>query len=168
MYLFFMICGFLFVIASSTVLNYLFEIYPINKITSFLNPTKKTVFNSISISIIPNTVWALIEMILLGNYYYFIIGFLLNIFVTLCITYVIKYGYSLISDKDSNIVSIVAIVCSAFFGFVCNYLCLLIGIERNINPLYSVLGILIWIAFYILIRLFPPKSEFFRETTIEQ
>ena len=168
MYLFFMICGFFFVIGSSIVINYLFEIFPINKVTSFLNPTKETIFNSISITIIPNTIWALIEIVLLGNNYYFIVGFLLNIFITLCITYVIKYGYSLITSKESSIIDVVAIVFSVFFGFVCNYLCLLIGIERSINPLYSVTGILVWIGFYIIIRIFPPKSEFFRGNSIEK
>ena len=164
MYLFFMISGFLFVIGSSIVLNYIYEIFSINKITNFLNPTKETIFNQINISIIPSTIWALIEIIMLGDNHYFLVGFILNIFVTMCVTYVIKYSYKLISDNESDLLSIVSIVFSSLFGFICNYLCLLIGVDKSINPLYSMIGILVWIIFFIIIKIFPPKSEFFRGT----
>lgn len=162
MYLFFMITGFLFVVGASIVLNYLYEIFSINKFTEFLVPTKNTVFNKISIVIIPNILWGLIELVMLGTNYYFLLGFLLNIFVSLCVTYVIKYGYKLIGNNDSNIVNIIAICVSCFFGFVINYICLLIGISRYINPLYSILGVIIFIIFFVLIKIFPPNSDFFR------
>ena len=164
MYLFFMISGYLFVVGLSIILNYLFELFPINKVTKFLSPLEKTIFNNISISVIPNTLWALIEIVILGTNKYFLIGFLLNIFVSLCVMYVIKYGYTLITNKENNIVNIIAIFFSCFFGFVCNYICLLIGTSTEINALYSIIGMLVFIAFYVLIKLFPPKSEFFRGT----
>lgn len=162
MYLFFMISGYLFVVGLSIILNYLFELFPINKITKFLSPLEDTIFNNISVVIVPNMLWALIELVILGNNKYFLIGFLLNIFVSLCITYVIKYGYALIANKESNIVNIVAICFSCFFGFTCNHICLLIGTNTQINPIFSIIGILVFIVFYLLIKFFPPKSTFFR------
>lgn len=162
MYSFFMISGYFFVVGASVILQYLFEIFSINIVTKFLSPTEDTIFNKIGIIMIPNILWALIEIVLLGNNYYFILGFLLNIFVSLCLMYVVRYGYTLISKYDSNIVNVVSIFFACFFGFLCNYLCLMIGVNRNINPLYSILGLLIFIIIYVLIRLFPPKSKFFR------
>lgn len=165
MYLFFMISGFLFVIGISILLNYLYDLFSINKFTEFLSPTENTVFNKIGIVIIPNILWGLIEIILLGSNYYFILGFLLNIFVSMCIIYVVKFGYKLIVNKENNTVNIIAILCGTFFGFVINYLCLLIGINLNGKLIYSVIGICLFIVFYVFIRLFPPKSDFFRGTT---
>ena len=168
MVLFFMISGYLFVIGLSIILNYLFELFSITKITSFLSPTEDTTFNKIGIVIIPNILWSLIEVVLLGNNFYFILGFILNIFVSLCLMYVVKYGYKLISKYDSNITNVVAIIFSCFFGFLCNYLCLMIGVNKEINPWFSVLGIIILITIYVLIRLFPPKTEFFKGKFIEK
>ncbi len=168
MVLFFMISGYLFVIGLSVIFNYLFELFSITKFTSFLSPTEDTIFNKIGIVIIPNILWSLIEIVLLGSNRYFILGFLLNIFVSLCLMYVIKYGYMLISKYESNITNVVAIVFSCFFGFLCNYLCLMIGINKEINPWFSVLGIVIFAVIYILIRFFPPKTQFFRGKFIEK
>lgn len=162
MYLFFMISGFLFVIGLSIIFSYLFDIFSINKITKFLSPLEDTIFNNISISVIPNILWSLIEIVILGSNYYFMLGFLLNIFVSMCIMYVIKYGYVLISEKENDVVNIIAILFSSFFGFLCNYLCLMIGTYREINTLYSIIGILVFICFYLIIRFFPPNSDFFR------
>ena len=152
MYLFFMISGYLFVVGLSLVFSYLFEIFSINAITKFLSPLEKTTFNRISIAIIPNILWALIEIVILGNNKLFIVGFILNVFITMCVMYVIKYGYDLIAHKESNVVNIVAIFFSSFFGFFCNYICLMISVNKVINPLYSIIGILVFIIFYVIDR----------------
>lgn len=162
MYLFFMISGYLFVVGLSLILSYIFEIFSINKLTTFLSPLEKTTFNRISIVIIPNMLWALIEIVILGSNKLFILGFILNLFISMCVMYVIKFGYDLIANRESNIVNIVAIFFSCFFGFFCNYICLLIGVNKVINPLYSIIGILVCIGIYLIIKFFPPKSEFFR------
>ena len=117
MYSFFMISGYFFVVGASVILQYLFEIFSINIVTKFLSPTEDTIFNKIGIIMIPNILWALIEIVLLGNNYYFILGFLLNIFVSLCLMYVVRYGYTLISKYDSNIVNVVSIFFACFFVF---------------------------------------------------
>ena len=80
--------------------------------------------------------------------------------MTLSVSYIIKYGYSLISKKENDIVNIISIFVSTFFGFVINYICLLLG--KNINIEISLIGVLITTALYIIIKIFPPKSEFFR------
>ena len=80
------------------------------------------------------------------------------------VIYVVKYGYNLINKKESNIVNIISIITGTFFGFTVNYLSLLIGVNRETNLITTLIGILIIIVFYILIKIFPPKSNFFRKT----
>ena len=160
MYIFFMVAGFIFTIGLSIVLNYLYSIFSINKITEFLHPTVETIFNQISIPIIPIILWSFIELPILGNNNFFLVGLILNIFLTSSIMYIIKYGYKLISPKESNIVSIIAILVSTFFGFIINYLSLLIGKDGDL--LNSIIGLFVITVFYIVIKIFPPKSEFFR------
>ena len=99
MYLFFMISGFLFVVGFSIILNFLYELFPINKLTKFLSPTENSIFNKITISIVPNIIWALIEILILGSNCYFVLGFILNIFINMCVMYVICYGYKIISNS---------------------------------------------------------------------
>lgn len=163
MYLFFMITGFLFVIGLSILLNNLYEIFSINKITNFLSPRENTIFNKIGITIIPNILWSLIETTLLGTNYYFLLGLILNITISMSVIYVVKYGYNLINKKESNIVNIISIITGTFFGFTVNYLSLLIGVTKQTNITTTLIGILIIIIFYVLIKIFPPKSNFFRK-----
>lgn len=164
MYLFFMITGFLFVTGLSILINYIYEIFSINKITKFLSPTENTIFNKIGITIIPSIIWSLIEIPMLGTNYYFLLGFILNIIISMSVIYVIKYGYNLINKNENNIVKIISIIGGTFFGFTVNYLSLLIGIQRDSKLTTSLIGILLFTVFYILIKIFPPKSNFFRET----
>lgn len=167
MNLFFMVSGFLFVTGFSVILNYLFEIFSINKFTKFLNPLNNAIFNDISYSIIPNIIWALIEIIILGTNYYFLLGFILNILVSMGIMYVIRYGYKLVYDNESHIVNVVSIIVSCFFGFTCNYLSLLTGINKRIDIKYSLIGIVSFTIIYLILKLFPPKNDFFRGTSID-
>lgn len=164
MYLFFMITGFLFVTGLSILINYIYEIFSINKITKFLSPTENTIFNKIGITILPSIIWSLIEIPMLGTNYYFLLGFILNIIISMSVIYVIKYGYNLINKNENNIVKIISIIGGTFFGFTVNYLSLLIGIQRDSKLTTSLIGILLFTVFYILIKIFPPKSNFFRET----
>ena len=164
MYLFFMITGFLFVTGLSILINYIYEIFSINKIKKFLSPTENTIFNKIGITIIPSIIWSLIEIPMLGTNYYFLLGFILNIIISMSVIYVIKYGYNLINKNENNIVKIISIIGGTFFGFTVNYLSLLIGIQRDSKLTTSLIGILLFTVFYILIKIFPPKSNFFRET----
>lgn len=166
MYLFFMVSGYLFVVGFSILLDYLYELFSINKFTKFLNPLNNSIFSEISYCIIPNILWSMIELAMLGTNYYFLLGFILNIFVNLGVMYVIRFGYTLISNKESHIVNILSIMFASFFGFVCNYLCLLIGVSKNINILYSLVGVIIIIIIFLLIKIFPPKNDFFRGTNI--
>ena len=168
MYLFFMISGYLFVVGLSIVFDHLFELFPITKLTKFLSPIEESTFNKISVVIVPNIVWTLIELIILGNNKLFVLGLLLNIFISVCVMYVIKFGYDLIAHKESDVVDIIAIFFSCFFGFFCNYICLAIGTNKQINPLLSLFGVLLLAGIYTIIRINPPKYEFFRGTNIKK
>ncbi len=160
MYLFFVITGLLFVIGFSIVSNFIYSIFSVNKVTNFLNSNDKTTFNNINICILPNIIWSFIELPLLGYNSYFILGLILNIFINCSVMYIIVYGYSLISNQNNEISKILAIIVASIFGFTINYICLLAGHQWSI--FFSIGGVLIILILYIIIKLFPPKSEFFR------
>ena len=162
MYLFLMITGFLFVIGLSILLKNIYELFSINKFTKFISPTEKSIFNTIGIIIIPNILWAFIEFPLVASNYYYLLGFLLNIFVSMATIYVIEYGMTLIKNNNSAL-SIVAIIIGSTFGFVVNYLCLLIGIYKEIKIQYSLLGLLLFIIIYIFIKIKPPENSIFKQ-----
>lgn len=160
MYLFFMIFGYIFTVLSAIIINQTYNIFPINKLTKFIHPTENTIFNKISTSIIPIILWSFIEIIILGTNKCYILGIVLNIFLNCSISYIIIYGYSLISKEESLVVQIISILVSNFFGYCINYLCLLIG--KDTDMLISIISILILTGIYIIIKIYPPKSEFFR------
>ena len=162
MYLFFMICGYIFVTSASIVLIYLFELFSINAFTKFLNPLEKSTFNNVGISIFPNIIWAVIELIAISTNKMFIVGFLMNVFVTMSLMYVIQNGYEMVTKKESEVVKPISIFISCFFGFICNYMCLLIGVKHEIHSLASILLMIALTSIYILIKLYPPKIEFFK------
>lgn len=159
------IFGLVFTIGLSILINYIYSIYSINKITKFIKPTEDTTFNNISVSFIPIVLWALIELPLLANNKYFSLGLALNLFITMAVSYIIKYGYTLISNKESEIVNIIAICTSLIFGYIINYICLLIGKTSSI--VHSIIGIICIIGIYLLVKTLPPKSEFFRGNQIK-
>lgn len=160
MYLFFTLFGLIFVIGLSIVLNYIYSVFSINKVTKFLNPTENTIFNKISISLIPILIWSYIELPMLGDNFYFIIGLILNIFLNCSIVYIIKYGYSMLSEDENEIVNVISIIIATIYGYVINYICLLIGREGELKS--SLIGILVITIFYIVIKIHPPKSDFFK------
>lgn len=164
MYLFFMIAGFIFTVLSSIIILQTYNIFSITKLTKFIYPTKDTIFNNIGTSIIPILLWGYIEIAILSTNSYFLIGLCLNIFLNCAISYIIIYGYSLISNKENTTIQIVSLIAANFFGYSINYLSLLIGGSIS-NLLINIIGILAITVFYIIIKIYPPKSEFFRGKT---
>lgn len=160
MYTFFMVSGLIFTILSSILLSQTYNIFPINKLTKFIYPTEETIFNKISISIIPILIWSLIEIPILAINSYFILGIVLNIFLNCSISYIIIYGYQLISNKESEIIKIISIIISCIFGYFINYISIMIG--NDYNMIINIISLVVIIVFYIIIKIFPPKSEFFR------
>lgn len=160
MYQFFMISGFIFTVLSSILISQTYNIFPINKVTKFIYPTEKTIFNNIGVSIIPIILWAFIEIIILGTNSYYILGIILNIFLNCALSYIVIYGYSLISSRKTIVLKVISILVANFFGYTINYLCLLLG--RDGNMLINILSIIIFTSFYVVIKIFPPNSEFFR------
>ena len=161
MYLFFMISGFLFVSMASILFNYIYELFEVNEITSFLKPTNDSIYSNITITIIPLIMWSLIELIVLSDNRFFALGFILNSFLNISIIYVIKYGYSLITNEKSTIVDILSIIVSVLLGFICNYLCLKVAGPFTINPVITLIIMTIFIGVFVIIRKHPPRHEFF-------
>lgn len=160
MILFFMVFGFLFTLGSSIVLKFIYNVFSINRITNFLSPTDDTVWGRVSISIIPILVWAFIEVPLLGSNDKFLIGLLANIFITCSVFYVVYYTYVLIFDRENKFIDVFSIVSSLIFGYIVNYITLLIG--GDVDIIYSLIGLGIFSLFFVFVKVFPPNSYFFR------
>lgn len=160
MILFFMIFGFLFSLGASIVLKFIYNVFSINRITNFLSPTDDTVWERVSISIIPILVWAFIEVPLLGSNDKFLIGILANIFITCSVFYVVYYTYVLIFNRENKFIDVFSIVSSLIFGYIVNYITLLIG--GDVDIIYSLIGLGIFSLFFIFVKVFPPNSYFFR------
>lgn len=162
MYLFFMVTGYIFTVLSSILILQTYNIFSINKLTKFIYPPKETIFNKIGVSLIPILLWSLIEIAILGTNSYFMLGICLNIFLNCSISYIIIYGYFLISSKETPLVQLVSILIANFFGYAINYISLLIG--GTTSMLYNIIAIVVFIIVYTIIKLYPPKNEFFRGT----
>lgn len=163
MYLFFMFGGIIFVCFASIIIYFIYDIFPIGKITTFLNPIQKSLWNDINISVIPTLVWGLIELPVLGINNLFIISIISNICLSSAVVYVIKYGYLLIKKESNDVLNIISIIISTVFGFVLAYLILNISNTNNYNLYFSIGELLVLIGFVFYLKLFPPKSFFFTE-----
>lgn len=138
----------------------IYDFYPINKLTEFLKPTEDTIFNRISISILPILVWAILEVPILGYNNLFLVGLALNILINCSINYIIHYGQTLISKEEEKIVPIITIILANIIGFLINYLTLFIGSFGNI--IYSIIGLVLFLILFILIRLLKPNILIFK------
>lgn len=159
--LFLIVSGLVFTILFSIIIKNIYDVFSINKITEFLNPIEDTVFNRIGISILPIIIWGFVEILALGSFKYFVLGIVLNIIVNCCISYIIIYGHTYITEYESKLFLIVVIIISSITGYAVNYLTLLIGGIGNFT--YSVIGLLLLTVFYILIKLKKPNILIFKK-----
>lgn len=163
MYVFFTIGGIIFVSLISIIIYFIYDIFPISKVTNFLNPIQKSLWNDINITVIPILTWALIELPVLGLNNFFIISIISNLCISSAVIYVIKYGYLLIKKEDNNLVNLISIVVSSFFGFILSYFILKISNINNYNLYFSIGELLVLIGFVFYLKIFPPKTFFFAE-----
>lgn len=159
MYLFFTICGFLFVTISSIIINYIYDIFPINKITIFLKPLGKNFFNQINITIIPILLWSYIELPMLVTNKYFFLSILLNSFVSCIIIYIIKNSSYLINKKTENTIDSIAIIFATLFGQLIQYLILLIGTNSLKNAILQMIFLILYSVLIIVLRINPIKKN---------
>lgn len=165
MYAFFVVFGFLFVCISSTFLNYIYDVFPINKITNFLSPiNNKNSWNQISIVILPIFIWSFIELPILGVNNNFILAILANILISCAIIYEIKYAALFFFDKENNTINLVSIYIATLFGQTVSFLVLKMKPFFNSNLLISFISLLIIFGIFILIKLYPPKRKVFIRT----
>lgn len=158
--LFFTITGVVFTILSSIIIKNIYDMYPITKVTEFLKPTEETIFNRISTSVFPIIIWGIIETPVLGYNNFFILGLLLNIIINCAITYVIVYGHDLFSHDEGKIMPIFSIIIATLIGFLINYLTLFIGRYGDLTN--SILGMILIIILFVLIRVLKPNVFIFK------
>lgn len=159
--LFLIISGLVFTILFSIIVKNIYDVFSINKITEFLNPIEDTVFNKIGIAVLPIIIWGFVEIIALGSFKYFVLGIILNIIVNCCISYIIIFGHTYITEYESKLFSIAVIIISSIIGYAANYLTLLIGGIGNFTN--SVIGLLLLTILYILIKITKPNILIFKK-----
>lgn len=160
MYGFFTIFGIIFVSIFATVTNYLYEIFPINKITNIFSPLGNGIWHKINCLIIPTIIWGFIEIPVLGNLSFFWIAILLNILIQSSIMYVIKYSAYLL-NWQGNVLNLLSIYISSIIGFFLSYLIFMLSYSGN-YMLISIIMLFLILAIYLILLFFPPNSEFFR------
>lgn len=117
MYTFFSVFGFLFIVIASILINYIYNIFSINKVTNYLYPTDgRNILNEINITVLPIIVWGFVELPVLSGNSNFLISTILNIIVSCAIIYEIKFGIYILLKKDNKFIDIVSIITSTFFG----------------------------------------------------
>lgn len=160
MNVFFSIFGFVFITAFAIVTEYLYEFFPINKITNFFKPTTKGTWSKVNATILPIILWSCIATPILIKNSNFLISVVLNIFVSCSVLYVIRF-VALVFKKENHTINIISIVIATLLGQLLNYLVLLVG-KENTHFYYSLIGIIALLFIYVSITLYPPQSSFFR------
>lgn len=148
MYLFFTIFGIIFVGSASTVLNYLYDIFSINKITQFFKPIEKSTWNEINITVLPTLIWACIALPILGSNTNFLIAILLNIFISCSIIYVVKYSIYLTLNKENSFINLIAIYIAVLVGQFVSFMILKIEPVISLNIWISIVGLIILLIAY--------------------
>ena len=163
MYAFFTIFGFLFIVISSILTNYIYTVFSINKVTNFLYPTDgRNIIDEINITVLPIIVWGFVELPILGYNDNFIISILLNILVSCSIMYEIKYGFYLVLKKEIKFINIIAICLAAMLGQIVSYMILKSNpliILNNIEYIVSIIGMIIILLLHSLIILKIPQIK---------
>lgn len=161
MYLFFTVMGFLFIFLASLGIYFIYDIFPINKVTNFLNPILDSVWNKINITIIPIVVWSYIELPILGFNSYFMVALILNCCVSSAIMYVIRYGNLIINNSNNKFVDIMSIFVATVLGQMISYIVFLLNARNSFGIWVSIVGVLLYTLFIFMLKISPPRSEFF-------
>ena len=161
MYLFLCVFGFSFIIIFSTIIMFVYYIFPINKFTSFLNPIRKCTYNNINTTIFPTLVWDILIIPLAGNSNLFILAVLLSIIVALTMMYSIKTGAYILFEKENSIIDLTSIVVSTFVSQMVFYL-IIAPSKTSGNIFLSLIFVVIMLLLYILLYFKYPKIKFFK------
>ncbi len=159
MILFFSVFGFIFISCFAIVTEYIYEIFPVNKITNFFKPISKGVWGKVNSTVLPIIIWGFIELPIMASNTHFLMSVILNIFVSCAFLYVIKFS-AMLFNKENKFIDIVSILITTILGQTLSYLVLYTG-SNVLEFYYSVIGIVILFIMYIIVSLYPPKSAFF-------
>ena len=163
MYLFYLVFGFIFISIISLITNNIYYFYSINDFTRFLKPTEKTLYNDIGINIMPILLWNLFAVPLLGEYIYFGLGTILNIFVSCLVMYIFINISDLFDKEKYNIFESIFILIAVMLGQLINVLVIKISNGYTISPFVSFAILVILIVLFFIFRVAPPKISFFRQ-----
>ena len=153
MYLFFLIFGIIFILAAGIFINYIYEFFPINKVTNFIYSTNNNhLFNDISTLNIPIIIWGLFELPIFGKNPNFIFSLLTNLFISCAIIYIIKYGSEILFNRKDNLVNIISLVVASI-GTSVSILILRITPIFNFNIYISLVGYILIVIALIINRL---------------
>lgn len=163
MYSFFTIFGFLFIIIASILINYIYNVFSVNKITNFLYPINgRNILNEINITVLPTIVWGFVELPILGSNSNFIFSIILNILVSCAIMYEIKYGSYIFLKKEKSYINIISIIVAVSIGQLVSYMILKSKPFINLNNtqyIISITGIILILIIHSLIILKIPNFK---------
>ncbi len=160
MILFFSVFGFIFIAFFAIITEYLYDIFPINRITNFFKPISAGTWNKVNSTVLPIILWGFIELPILINNSHFLLALVLNILVSCSVLYVIRFS-SLLFKKENKVIDIISILVATGLGQFISYLSLFTG--NNVSNVFStIFGVISIFLIYTLITLFPPRSSFFR------
>lgn len=163
MYTFFTVFGVFFVIISSILINYIYNIFSINKVTSFLNPIDgRSILDEISLTILPIIVWSFIEIPVLGDNNNFLIAIILNIIVNCSIIYIMKYGIFVFFNQENNLITIISISIATILGYFVAFMVLKSHFLINLGHFsyfVSIIGMIILLTLHSLYILKKPSIK---------
>jgi len=166
-YTFFTIFGFLFIVIASILINYIYNVFSINKVTNYFYPTNgRNVLNEINITVLPIIVWGFVELPVLSDNSNFILSVILNILVACAIMYEIKYGIYVLLKKENKFVDIISIIVATTFGQLVSYMILKsnpIIDFGNISYIISIIGIILLLGIHSTLILKTPLSKIKKE-----
>lgn len=162
MYIYFTVFGILFTSVFASITNYMYDLFPINKITNFFAPLGGGIWHKINALTLPTILWSFIEVPVLGDLSFFFLSVILNVCIQCSIMYVIKYSSLLIFKNENNFINLISIFVASVVGFFLAYLIFIISSVSMKYMLVSIISLLLIMCLYIVVIYFPPKSEFFR------
>ena len=160
MYVFFTVAGAVFIALFATITNFIYDLFPINKITNFFKPRNDGIWSNINSTMLPIILWGFIEVSVIGDKSLFFLAIILNVFVSSAVIYIIKYTIFVIFKVQNNIINLFSIYFATLIGQTLVYMLLIIS-KTTKNLYISIIGLGAFLLFYLMLTLFPPKTEFF-------
>lgn len=159
--LFFTLFGAIFICTFVTGTYYIYDSFPMNKITNLLHPLNHGTWCKINHAVLPILIWATIELPILGNHQNFILSIILSIFLSCSTMYVFVIGENILFHRETKLVNLLSRYIGIILSQIICYLLFAIPSVKEVSIFLSIGTIILLLFTYIMTILFPPKTNFF-------